>query len=208
MKKVKRWFAMMLSGMLLVASSVSQVSAAESDIVESNITAVSSYFTESDMTFLEKLTTVYDVFELDDEGVLILTSSLDEIQVRAGFSDAEMLRFNEMMEFNKDNPAVATEDSIQPRLHVEDWKVYFTYDDVAMYLSAAAAIGPAAITAALSALATTAAPGVGTVIGAIVGYVVSADLCYLVIQAGIKHQGIYIGLDWNGVFPNYTQGTW
>lgn len=85
--------------------------------------------------------------------------------------------------------------------------MYFTYDDVATYLSAAAAIGPAAVTAALSALASTVGP-VGTVIGGILGYVVSADLCYLVIQAGALQKGIYIGVDWNGPFPVYTQGLW
>lgn len=208
MKRVKRWFAMMLSCMVLVVSSVCQVSAAEADIVDNQATSVSDYFSESDKEFLGKLTAVYDVFELDGEGVLFLTASLDEIQERAQFTDEEMLRFNEMLDFNKENPAIGAESIPLTRLHVEDWKVYFTYDDVAMYLSAAAAIGPAAITAALSALATTAAPGVGTVIAAIVGYVVSADLCYLVLQATVNQQGIYIGLDWNGIFPNYTQGTW
>lgn len=208
MKRVKRWFAMMLSCMVLVVSSVCQVSAAEGDIADNQVTSISDYFSESDKEFLGKLTAVYDVFELDSEGVLFLTASLDEIQERAEFTDAEMLRFNEMLDFNKENPAIGVESIPLTRLHVEDWKVYFTYDDVAMYLSAAAAIGPAAITAALSALATTAAPGVGTVIAAIVGYVVSADLCYLVLQATVNQQGIYIGLDWNGIFPNYTQGTW
>ncbi len=208
MKRVKRWFAMMLSCMLLVVSSVCQVSAAEGDIADNQVTSISDYFSESDKEFLGKLTAVYDVFELDSEGVLFLTASLDEIQERAEFTDAEMLRFNEMLDFNKENPAIGVESIPLTRLHVEDWKVYFTYDDVVMYLSAAAAIGPAAITAALSALATTAAPGVGTVIAAIVGYVVSADLCYLVLQAAVNQQGIYIGLDWNGIFPNYTQGTW
>lgn len=199
---------MMLSCMLLVVSSVCQVSAAEGDIADNQVTSISDYFSESDKEFLGKLTAVYDVFELDSEGVLFLTASLDEIQERAEFTDAEMLRFNEMLDFNKENPAIGVESIPLTRLHVEDWKVYFTYDDVVMYLSAAAAIGPAAITAALSALATTAAPGVGTVIAAIVGYVVSADLCYLVLQAAVNQQGIYIGLDWNGIFPNYTQGTW
>lgn len=208
MKRVKRWFAMMLSCMLLVVSSVCQVSAAEGDIADNQVTSISDYFSESDKEFLGKLTAVYDVFELDSEGVLFLTASLDEIQERAEFTDAEMLRFNEMLDFNKENPAIGVESIPLTRLHVEDWKVYFTYDDVVMYLSAAAAIGPAAITAALSALATTAAPGVGTVIAAIVGYVVSADLCYLILQAAVNQQGIYIGLDWNGIFPNYTQGTW
>ena len=50
------------------------------------------------------------------------------------------------------------------RIHVKNWKVYFTYNDVMATLFAAAQVGPAAITAALTALGS-AYPGVGTAIG-------------------------------------------
>ena len=93
------------------------------------------------------------------------------------------------------------------RIHVKNWKVYFTYNDVMATLFAAAQVGPAAITAALTALGS-AYPGVGTVIGAAIGLFGGGTIVYWVLQAAANKQGFYIGIDWNGAFPNPAIGTW
>lgn len=33
-------------------------------------------------------------------------------------------------------------------------------------------------------------------------------LCYLVVQANQLRKGVYIGMQWNGPFPNYTDSLW
>lgn len=207
--KVTRFLALALACIITFGTGINQVYAAEVEIFRSQMITISDYLDEESKIYLEKMTNIFDVFEINDRGILSLNTSLDNIQRRAGFTDKEMQKFNDLMNYNKAKSAgYAESNMVMPRISVRDWKVYFTYDEVMMYFSTAVTMGPAAITAALSALATTASPGVGTVIGAIAGYVVSADLMYLVLQAGINRQGIYIGLDWNGAFPNYTQGTW
>ena len=93
------------------------------------------------------------------------------------------------------------------RLHVEDWKIYFDLGDVHAFLFAAAQVGPAAIMAALSALGSV-YPGVGTVVGAIVGLFGGGTIIYWVFQAVALEKGLYIGVDWNGPFPNPAIGLW
>lgn len=155
---------------------------------------------------MSKLSTIYDEFELSDNGILSLKSSLSEIQEKANFNDVEMENFRNLLDFNKANP-VGEKNTVMPRIHVSDWKIYFTQSDVQTFLAGAAAVGPAAIVAALSALGST-VPGVGTVIGTILGVVAAGDLCYLVLQAISANKGIYIGVEWNGIIPSYTQGLW
>lgn len=198
-----------IMSLVLIVSTAGTVLAADTEV--SNIAyTISDYMDDDAIEFMQKMTSVYNYFSLNEDGILTVSKTEEEIQSIADFSDAEMLLYNEMLQYNQSHPASTNPGtpSVSPRITVEDWKIYFTYEEVQMYLSAAAAIGPAAMTAALTALTTVVSPGVGTVLGAIIGYVVSADLCYLVIQAGLNQQGIYIGIDWNGIFPNYTQGTW
>lgn len=44
--------------------------------------------------------------------------------------------------------------------------------------------------------------------GTILGVVAAGDLCYLVLQAISANKGIYIGVEWSGIIPSYTQGLW
>ena len=83
--------------------------------------------------------------------------------------------------------------------------MYFTYDEVIDLFLAAASIGPAALVASLSALGTSIGGPVGGAISAIVGYISGADFMYLVLRASAMEKGIYIGIDWDGNFPVYTQ---
>lgn len=182
--------------------------AADAAIVEAANDGIvmSDYITDENREFFNKLMIVFDEFTLDDNGILGVKSSLSEIQEKAGFTDDEMAIFNGLFEFNKTYPAGA-ENIILTRVHVSDWKIYLTQGDVQTFLAGAAAVGPAAIVAALSALGST-VPGVGTVVGAILGVVAAGDLCYLVLQAISANKGIYIGVEWNGVVPSYVQGLW
>ena len=157
-------------------------------------------------SFLSKLSTVFDEFSLNDTGVLILNSSMDTIQKKAGFSDSEMIMFENLLQFNKSHPA-GQEDIPMTRIQVEGWKIKFTQADVQTFLAGAAAVGPAAIIAALSGLGSV-VPGIGNVLGGILGVVSAVDLCVLVSRAILQNKGIYIGIEWNGPIPHYTQGLW
>ncbi|MCA1031172.1 hypothetical protein LCL95_09070 [Bacillus timonensis] len=99
---------------------------------------------------------------------------------------------------------------VTPQVSVKNWKVYFTHGEVRMYFAAAAA-GPVALGAALNSVAFLLGGPVGSTISlvlTIIGTATLVNLCYLILQAEIRKQGIYIGVNWNGPFPNYTQGTW
>jgi hypothetical protein len=109
------------------------------------------------------------------------------------------------------NQQISNSNAISPNLYVSNSKLYFTNSDVRMYLFAAAAVGSGALAVALA--------GVGTLMGGPVGLFISTalviiglgtltNLCYLIIQAVTLNQGVYIGINWNGPFPNYSQGTW
>ncbi|WP_426453831.1 hypothetical protein ACP26L_15640 [Paenibacillus sp. S-38] len=101
--------------------------------------------------------------------------------------------------------------AITPNLHVSDWKVYFNQSDIDLYLFTAASIGVPAFAAALNGISLILGPA-GPVISTILtiaGYSGMANLCYLVIQSKYRSQnGVYFGINWNGPWPNLTQGTW
>lgn len=102
-------------------------------------------------------------------------------------------------------------DTVSPMVEVKDWKVYFTLDEVKMYFFAAASTGPVALAAALDSVAFLLGGPVSATIAivlSIIGAATLVNLCYLITQAVVLKKGIYIGITWNGAFPNYTQGTW
>ena len=189
---------------LIVTISVLPVSATE---IPSGI-QISDYLSDDDILFMEKMALVYDVFAFDEAGNLVVTADLNQIQDRAGFTDAELLLFQQTISCantNNENISIPGNNS---RMYVSDWKVYFTYDEVMSLFFAAATVGPAALTAAISALSTSVGGLAGTILGAIIGFVVSADMCYLVIRAASTYKGIYIGFTMVDGFPVFDQGTW
>lgn len=213
MKKFVRCTSALTLALILGGNTVS-AHAAEADqikeVKEQYQQDFENQISKTDKEFMNKFAKGYELFTFDDKGKLYVEATDQEILEVTGFNQSELIRFHDIV--NLGNQFTATDKAenelITPYVHVSDWKVYFTYYDVQMYLFAAAQIGPAAITAALTALSTIVSPGVGTVIGVVVGIVGAADLCYLVIQSQIRGQGIYIGIDWNGIFPNYAQGYW
>ncbi|MGP8161374.1 MAG: hypothetical protein ACLQGJ_09185 [Candidatus Dormibacteria bacterium] len=89
--------------------------------------------------------------------------------------------------------------------------IYFTYSNVLSFLYGAALAGPWAIAAAITAVASIMGGPVGTVIGiivSIIGGATIANLAYLILQAVSQGRGIYFGITWDWIFPNWTEGTW
>lgn len=178
---------------------------------------ISDYLSEEDLNFFKEMEKIYPYFDFDSEGNLILTKSIDELKDKYGFDEAFVSRLDTVLNsrLSKQISRSISETSIENnglnpelrRIHVKNWKVYFTYNDVMATLFAAAQVGPAAITAALTALGS-AYPGVGTVIGAAIGLFGGGTIVYWVLQAAANKQGFYIGIDWNGSFPNPAIGTW
>ncbi len=187
----------------------------QANLSDSDEVKLSDTFTEEDEAYLTKLETIYNKFSIDGTGYLELSLSNQELKEKYDFTDQEVEKINDSIDFqhqqkNKyqkfENDEIPT---ITPYLHVSDWKVYFTYDDLVMYLSSAIQAGAPAVIATLASMGTiTASPGVGTVLGTIAGLYSAGTVIYEVTQALANKQGWYIGVDWNGAFPNPTTGFW
>ncbi|GEM_PF-2954214 len=172
---------------------------------------------------------------MNDTGEMILLNNDNEyLKITYGISDEFITLFKEIIQDSNSKgvlqgsqeqlevslPAQYTQSTgtqlgsneMSTMMFLENSKIYFDQADIDMYFFAAASIGPYALSAALSSLAFLIGGPVGTIItGAltIIGIGTLTNLCYLIIQAKVnKKNGIYIGLNWDGWFPNYTQGTW
>ncbi|QSZ27663.1 hypothetical protein ACETAC_01805 [Aceticella autotrophica] len=162
-------------------------------------------------------------FSLNKDGKITLDKSYDSLKSEYNLDESdinnlkivaaslEKINYNGNIKNINQNNIISSKNVISPMLSVSGWKIYFTYNDVVNYLGAAASAGPIYMIAALDALGVLTGGAVGTVIDLIldiVGAASMANLCYLAIQAMHYHEGIYIGIEWNGVFPNYVQGFW
>lgn len=146
-------------------------------------------------TFLKQL----DKFVSDINKKESLNSSISTQE------DREVSTASSSLSTSSDNSIIVSD------IFVSDWKVYFTESDVQTFLLVAAEVGPAAMDVALDGVATLVGGPVGTVISVILDIVGAAsmtNLCYLVIQATYLNEGVYVGIQWNGPFPNYTEGLW
>ncbi len=175
--------------------------------VEMEEYVVSSYsdvISITDQIFLNNLSEIYQYFTFDHEGKLVLSESIEYIIETYGFSTDFGNRLNNIIFLSN---IYSSGKMLNTRVFISDWKVYLTYSEVMMTLFAAAEIGPAAITAALTALGSV-YPGVGTALGMLVGLVGAGTIVYYVIQSSVRRQGLYLGIDWNGAFPNPAIGFW
>ena len=158
---------------------------------------------------------VFGEFKLNGK-TLELKSSLETIKGKYNLNNKEVEALKTIQTQakaieNMDIKNIDLNKNTDSRLHVSNWKVYFTNHDVNKFLFAAASIGPAALMAAIVSLSSMVAGPVGTVISAVLSVLGAASLsrlCYLVIQANTLGKGVYIGVTWNGPFPNYTDGLW
>lgn len=157
----------------------------------------------ADLLSFRHLEAVFPRFEITNHGKLTLGLTDAQLASEYNLTDLEIAWVHDLLVFH----ANASSAFGQNRMHISDWKIYFTNGDVVTLLWQAALAGPPAIIAALSALGTI-YPGVGNIIGGIIGLLGGSTICYWVLQAVANRQGLYVGIDWNGPFPNPAIGTW
>ena len=141
--------------------------------------------------------------------------SLGAIQASHGLSAGETQTVQAILDFAAAHPVgrsagAAPSRTVSPYLSVNGTVVFFTYSDMVAFLFTAAVAGPAALAAALDAVAWLFGGPIGGAIGVIldiIGWATIANFAYLIIQAHVLHRGVYFGIEWTP-FPNYTQGTW
>ena len=151
-------------------------------------------------------------YGLNDEFILLLKEIVKDANnkgVLQGGQEQLNTRLTSSQSSSIYNPI---QNVVSPQVFLQDSKIYFTQADIDLYLFVAAGIGPEALAAALSALAFLFGGPVGSIITfalTLIGIGTLTNLCYLIIQAKVnKRNGVYIGLNWDGIFPNYSQGTW
>ncbi|QTJ33387.1 hypothetical protein [Dolosigranulum pigrum] len=76
-----------------------------------------------------------------------------------------------------------------------------------MYLSAAIQAGATAVIAAVTSLGSV-VPGIGNLIATFTSVVSAGTIIYVATQALANGQGMVMGVDWNGSFPNPVVDTW
>lgn len=166
--------------------------------------SISDYLTDEDKAFFKKLETIFPVFQLDNDNNLYLTVSYEELVSQYNFTATDLDRLDDMLSI-KQLPSQSLEDIPMPYVHVEDWKIYFDAADVHAIFFSASQVGPAAIVAAFTALASV-YPVVGTIIGLFGG----SFIVYWVMEAIVNGKGLYIGIDWGDPIPLPTPaiGLW
>lgn len=208
---MKRIISLFMS-LILVLTMSTTAFAAESEYtneIDHKMIISSENFSAEDVAFFEKMSLVFDGYTSNEAGEICFTYSIASLY-ELGFSESEISKLATLNE--EICGTILTDENIaQSKIFVEDGKVWFTYDDVMSFLFAAATVGPEALYAAIVALGSVSLGPVGTAIAAIVGVIGApslASFCYQIIQAVANQQGVYIGVEMNGIFPNIVSGTW
>lgn len=163
---------------------------------------------DSQREFLEKYKKLLDKFSLDKDGYLKLNVNKEELIKVYGFNQNEAEGIINSVKLAY--PITNADGQIKSRIHISSGKIYFTHSDVTGLLISAAQIGPVAVYGVLVGLGSTLGP-VGTTLVAALGIIGAPSLAsftYNVIQAQFNKQGVYIGVEFNGIFPNIVQGVW
>lgn len=191
---------------------VTTVSASAANIPNPDSPAVITMddFSDADIQFLNKFVGVLDGYYTSDTGVMGFSYTNAEL-ANLGFTPADIGKLTEIN--SRVCGHVLSEDDTfgMTRVFIEDGKIWFDNGDIYAFLFAAASVGPDALYAAFVGLGTLLGGLVGTTITGILGFLGAASLsylCYLIIQAAVNGQGIYIGVEMNGIFPNFVAGTW
>jgi hypothetical protein len=176
-----------------------------------NVIQMSDYLTKDDLEFMKKLQSIYPYFAIDNNGKLYLTVEINELQSKFQLDEQFIQKLNDILQSPISNNNLHSYSSGSNlglrRVFVKNWKIYFSYEEVESLFVAAANAGPAAMTATFAAIGIM-YPVFGSVVGTIVGIVGGGTLCYHVLQAAARRQGLYVGVDWNGPFPIPTLGNW
>lgn len=201
-------------GFSLLSSASLVVNADDLAVVDSNgiqLSNIDSFtldLNSQQQLFMKKLTHIYPYFYFN-HNQLALSIDYDTLKTEYGFTDDDIVTIDSMLKA----PAISWDNetsNIQSRMYVKGSKVYFTHADVVSALYSAALIGPSAIYAALVGLGTISLGPVGTAIAAavgVLGFPSLAGFTYQVIQAASNGQGVYLGVEMNGIFPNIVSGT-
>ena len=176
-----------------------------------NVIQMSDYLTKDDLEFMKKLQSIYPYFAIDNNGKLYLTVEINELQSKFQLDEQFIQKLNDILQSPISNNNLHSYSSGSNlglrRVFVKNWKIYFSYEEVESLFVAAANAGPAAMTATFAAIGIM-YPVFGSVVGTIVGIVGGGTICYHVLQAAARRQGLYVGVDWNGPFPIPTLGNW
>lgn len=176
-----------------------------------NVIQMSDYLTKDDLEFMKKLQSIYPYFAIDNNGKLYLTVEINELQSKFQLDEQFIQKLNDILQSPISNNNLHSYSSGSNlglrRVFVKNWKIYFSYEEVESLFVAAANAGPAAMTATFAAIGIM-YPVFGSVVGTIIGIVGGGTLCYHVLQAAARRQGLYVGVDWNGPFPIPTLGNW
>ena len=160
---------------------------------------------------MKKLQSIYPYFAIDNNGKLYLTVEINELQSKFQLDEQFIQKLNDILQSPISNNNLHSYSSGSNlglrRVFVKNWKIYFSYEEVESLFVAAANAGPAAMTATFAAIGIM-YPVFGSVVGTIIGIVGGGTLCYHVLQAAARRQGLYVGVDWNGPFPIPTLGNW
>lgn len=212
-------FSLFVTPTLAMAEGIHSGSIATLSSLRQNSIRISDYLTQDDLQFIKNMEQIYPYFELGDQGQLNLTEPISSLKSKYNLDDSFISRLQEVLDANLlradllnnihvvEPQTLSINREIKPLLHVNDWKIYFTYDEVVGTLLSAAQVGPAAIVAALTAMGTI-YPGVGNVVGLLVGLIGGGAIAYEVFQAVANRKGLYIGINWNGIFPNPVVEVW
>ncbi len=210
----KKIIASVLATLMLLIVLPTKVNASTQPITtysSGNVIQMSDYLTKDDLEFMKKLQSIYPYFAIDNNGKLYLTVEINELQSKFQLDEQFIQKLNDILQSPISNNNLHSYSSGSNlglrRVFVKNWKIYFSYEEVESLFVAAANAGPAAMTATFAAIGIM-YPVFGSVVGTIVGIVGGGTICYHVLQAAARRQGLYIGVDWNGPFPIPTLGNW
>ena len=210
----KRIITSVLATLMLLIVLPTKVNASTQPITtysSGNVIQMSDYLTKDDLEFMKKLQSIYPYFAIDNNGKLYLTVEINELQSKFQLDEQFIQKLNDILQSPISNNNLHSYSSGSNlglrRVFVKNWKIYFSYEEVESLFVAAANAGPAAMTATFAAIGIM-YPVFGSVVGTIVGIVGGGTLCYHVLQAAARRQGLYVGVDWNGPFPIPTLGNW
>lgn len=208
---MKKLISVVLSLALVLSFSASAYAASPSD--EPTLVVTSSGLSENDKIFMKKMLSVLDGYVTQDGEITFTYSNADLLSL--GFTSTDIATLDTINSsvcgVISDTPSDVTSNMPAPLIFVEDWIVYFEPGEVVDFLLAAATIGPEALYAAFVGVGTLVGGPVGSAITAIAGLLGLASfgsLCYLIMQAVANGQGIYVGVKFNGAFPNLVSGYW
>lgn len=147
-------------------------------------------------------------------GALALKDPLPVVQAKYDLSAADVELVQSILTFDKQRQATAPTSGagvVSPDVFMNGTVIYFTFSEVGALLITAAMAGPWALLAALDAIAAMFGGPIGAAIGFILGMIgvgTLTSLAYQIVQGYFMREGIYFGITWNGIFPNYVQGNW